>query len=451
MAQDDPFGLNDGTGRTRIRPIARDRGAPKSARHEKPGQVAASGGRLRDVRVNDNPLINAFSPLLGLAPELQSASAPENPDVLRARLLDNLTFARDKAVSAGLSLTDADKGAWFVAATLDDIALNTPWGGSSGWPRMPLVAELYGNVDAGTRFFDLMDSLMQYPERDPHLLELGFVCLSLGFRGKYRVNGSSGEASLTQLRNQLSRLIGGRDDMDKPLSPHWQGVLADDEEHKFIVPLWAIGVVAFALITTIYVSLGVSLSNKGEALYTLADILPPPERAEIFRPIIETTVEAPKLADPFMLELLPLFAEAAPKDTVRALSGREDVSLAILVVQATQPEVFRSAKADLNAEYGALIASIAKVIAENSEVIGQIKVVGHTDSIPVQRSNPFQSNQRLSEARAKAIAQLLVNAGLPSDAILFEGKAASEPIADNATREGRARNRRVEIIVQKKV
>lgn len=451
MSQDDPFGLEDGTGRTRIRPIARDRGAPKSRRHEQPSQVAAAGGRLRDVRNNDNPLINAFSPLLGLAPELESASAPENPDVLRARLLDNMTFARDRAVSAGLSLTDADKGAWFVAATLDDIALNTPWGGNSAWPRMPLVAEMYGNVDAGTRFFDLMEELMRYPERDPHLLELGFMCLSLGFRGKYRVSGSGGEASLTQLRNKLSRILVGRDEMDKPLSPHWQGVLAEDEDRRFIVPLWAIGVVALALITTIYTALSISLSNKGEALYTLADILPPPERAEIFRPIIETVEDAAPLADPFMLELLPLFAEAAPKDTLRALKGREDVSLAILVVQATQPEVFRSAKADLNGEYGPLIASIAGVIADNSEVIGQIRVVGHTDSIPVQTSNPFQSNQRLSEARAKAIAELLVSAGLPSDIIQYEGRAAAEPIADNGTREGRAQNRRVEIIVQKKV
>ena len=44
--------------------------------------------------------------------------------------------------------------AWFVAALLDDIALNTPWGGQSDWPRQPLVTGLSGDVDAGTRFFD---------------------------------------------------------------------------------------------------------------------------------------------------------------------------------------------------------------------------------------------------------------------------------------------------------
>ena len=85
------------------------------------------------------------------------------------------------------------------------------------------------------------------------------------------------------------------------------------------------------------------------------------------------------------------------------------------------------------------------------EIIGKLRIVGHTDSIPVQRTNPFQSNQGLSEARARKIAELLVAAGVPRDLISAEGRAATEPIADNGTKDGRARNRRVEIIVQKRV
>ncbi len=452
MTKDDPFGLQHDAGRTRIRPVAknsRPTGSQHGASHD--AQVTASDARLRDARTNANPLINAFSPLLGLAPELEAAAAPENPDVLRARLLDNLTYARDGAVSAGVSLTQADKGAWFVAALLDDIALNTPWGGHSDWPRMPLVAELYGNVDAGERFFDLTEDLMRYPERDPHLLELAFLCLSLGFRGKYRLSGSSGEAAITQMRSQLARLLSDRDADDRALSPNWQGVKAQDESPGFVVPLWAIGMIALALMAAIYVGLGIRLSNKGEQLFTLANVLPPPERASIYRPIIETVKEPDPIPEPLIIELLPLFAEAAPPDTVSALSGREDVSLAVVVMQGTNPEVFRSAKADLNTEYDALVQSIARVIIDNQEVIGQLRVVGHTDSVPVQRSNPFQSNQGLSEARAQKIADLLIAAGVPAELITVEGKAATQPIADDATREGRARNRRVEIIVQKRV
>jgi type VI secretion system protein ImpK len=152
-----------------------------------------------------------------------------------------------------------------------------------------------------------------------------------------------------------------------------------------------------------------------------------------------------------MIELLPVITAAAPKQTRDALSGREDISLAIVVVQGSAPEVFRSAKASLNKEYEPLIASIAQSILDNAEVIGGVTVVGHTDSIPVQRSNPFASNQRLSEARAETIAALLVAAGIPAEMVRAEGRAASEPIADNGTRKGRARNRRVEIIIEKRL
>ena len=118
-------------------------------------------------------------------------------------------------------------------------------------------------------------------------------------------------------------------------------------------------------------------------------------------------------------------------------------------MQSTNPEVFRSARADLNTAYDPLIESVAGVIIENAELISQVTVIGHTDSIPVQRSNPFASNQGLSEARAKRIADILAGHGVDPSIISSEGRAATQPIADNGTREGRARNRRVEIRIQK--
>lgn len=446
MSVDDPFGLENDAGRTRIRPVRRNASAAHPA-----ASAPAQGAPIRAGRASSNPLVNAYAALLGMAPELERATVPENPDVLRTRLHETLTQSRDSAVSAGVPLSRADQGAWFVAALLDDIALNTPWGGNSGWPRMPLVVSMYGNVDAGERFFDLAEDLIRFPERDPQLMELVFLCLSLGFRGKFRRDGGQGEAEIARLRGQIARLLRDRDAAEAPLAPHWQGVVADDEVKRFIVPLWSIALITLALITAVYVGFGVKLSNKGEQLFTLASVLPPPERAEIFRPVIET-VDKPQLsADPLVFELLPLFGEAAPKDRVQALTGREDVSIAVVVVQAKEPEVFRSAKADLNKEYVELINTMAAVIVENIEFIGSVRVVGHTDSIQVRTSNPFRSNQGLSEGRAKTIAEMLIAAGVPAGLVNSEGKAATDPIADNGTRDGRARNRRVEIVLQKKV
>ena len=95
---------------------------------------------------------------------------------------------------------------------------------------------------------------------------------------------------------------------------------------------------------------------------------------------------------------------------------------------------------------------MARVIVANEELIGKITVVGHTDSIPLQRSNPLSTNQRLSEARAETIAELLIQNGVPEDRVRVRGtRRASIRSADNATREGRALNRRVEVLVEKRL
>ncbi|MFZ1337616.1 MAG: type IVB secretion system protein IcmH/DotU, partial [Paracoccaceae bacterium] len=415
--------------------------------------VAPGPARPRGNRPHANPLVAAFAPLLELAPELERAQPPGQPEVLRQRVQGSLIDARDAAVALGQPLTRANQGAWFVAALIDDIALNTPWGGHSDWPRQPLVTALTGEVDAGTRFFRHVEELVAYPNRDPDLLELAYICLGLGFRGQYRLQGPTGEAAITALRGQIARLMRNVDTMGAPLSPHADGVKMPDEPRRFAVPLWTVWLVAVALIAGIYTALSLQLGNKAEQLFVSASALPPAERAGVFRPIRDTAVpEKPvEPLEPVIFELLPLFQEKAPPETAAALKGREDVSVAVLVVQGVDPELFRSAKADIREEYAPLIAAIAAVILENAEVIGRITVIGHTDSVPVQSSNPFQSNQGLSEARAATIAKLLVAAGLPADQVVSEGRADTEPVGDNATKEGRAQNRRIEIKIEKRL
>ena len=70
---------------------------------------------------------------------------------------------------------------------------------------------------------------------------------------------------------------------------------------------------------------------------------------------------------------------------------------------------------------------------------GRFEVGGHTDS-----SGGDAINQPLSERRARAVAEHLVSRGIDASAVTSKGYGASRPVADNATPEGRAKNRRVE-------
>lgn len=441
MSSDDPFGLSEDRERTRIRIVGTP--IPRA-----PLPPPSSGAPLKRSRSHPNSLVNAFSPLLEFAPELESAMPPENPEVLRTRLLDELIRARDAAIGSGSSLERADQAAWVVAALLDDLALNTPWGGASVWPRQPLVVMLRGDVDAGTQFFARLEELERHPNRDRELLELQYHCMALGFRGKYRVPGRAGDRSLSAVRVAAARILRDADAEGASLSPNWRGVSASDEPSRFIVPIWVMGLMAVVLAAIIHIGLSMSLSSQAVELTALVRALPPPNRAEITRAVAK--VEAPPI-ETVDFALLPEFEKAAPDLLRPALRGTESVSLAKLFIQGSKPELFQSSQAQLTEEFRPLIASIARVILENQELIGNVTVIGHTDGIPLQRTNPLSTNQRLSEARAATIAGLLIDSGVPADRVRSEGRAATDPVADDSTREGRALNRRLELLVEKRL
>ena len=88
---------------------------------------------------------------------------------------------------------------------------------------------------------------------------------------------------------------------------------------------------------------------------------------------------------------------------------------------------------------------IAEIIDYINHVEGsKISITGHTDNDPGVRN----TNQYYSEERAKFAKKYFVSNGIPEDKIIASGKGESNPIADNTTEEGRAKNRRTEITIQ---
>ena len=75
--------------------------------------------------------------------------------------------------------------------------------------------------------------------------------------------------------------------------------------------------------------------------------------------------------------------------------------------------------------------------------VQQIEIGGHTDS-----QGDDALNEKLSEARAQAVAEVLGRAGVPADRIVPVGYGAKRPIASNDNEEGRAKNRRIEFTVK---
>jgi len=99
---------------------------------------------------------------------------------------------------------------------------------------------------------------------------------------------------------------------------------------------------------------------------------------------------------------------------------------------------FSTGSADLNARFFPVLDSVAKVLRKYDKTL--IEVAGHTDSV-----GTAESNQSLSERRANTVAQYLIGQGIVRARAIIVGVGENRPMADNATAEGRALNRRVEL------
>jgi len=101
---------------------------------------------------------------------------------------------------------------------------------------------------------------------------------------------------------------------------------------------------------------------------------------------------------------------------------------------------FETNKATIKEESAAELARLAALLVENPTI--RMEISGHTDNV-----GSYRSNQKLSEARAKSVVDYMVSQGVTADRLEYKGYAFNQPIADNNTAEGRAKNRRVEFKV----
>lgn len=109
---------------------------------------------------------------------------------------------------------------------------------------------------------------------------------------------------------------------------------------------------------------------------------------------------------------------------------------------------FPSGSATLTEGFGPIMQKLRAALAETP---GLVAIEGHTDNVPI-KSGPFRSNWQLSTERALSVThELLASSDLQNRRMMVVGLADTQPIDDNSTWEGRARNRRVEIVIRQSI
>ena len=115
-----------------------------------------------------------------------------------------------------------------------------------------------------------------------------------------------------------------------------------------------------------------------------------------------------------------------------------------LVISFNDSVLFDLGSSDIKPEYTPLLVKMAAII---NRLDNYIRVEGHTDNVPISSAR-FASNWELSCGRASRVVRLFISdASIPPEKVVAVGYAEYKPIEDNSTPEGRAKNRRVDVII----
>lgn len=140
----------------------------------------------------------------------------------------------------------------------------------------------------------------------------------------------------------------------------------------------------------------------------------------------------------------------------RALKGFADSGLKVeerngkVYVSMDEKLLFESGKTDVQENGRKALAELGKVLERDKDL--NVMIEGHTDNVPLSGTGFMKDNWDLSVLRGTAIARILLqNKGIEPIRITVAGRGEYVPVADNETKEGRAKNRRTEIIITPKL
>src|SRR5271167_838216 len=206
-----PFSDPEDAGRTVIRPVPGGRVAAAPAQplrqpQASPADAAPVGQAVDTLAMGVNPLVAAAAPLLQLLARLRNTLSQPDPAELLERTVRAMRAFEERTRASGLPIELIRPAHYALCASLDDVVLNMPWGSTGVWDVRSLVSTFHQEVKSGERFFDLFAQMRQNPGLFLPVIELMYLCLSLGFQGRYRLS-PRGPAELDRLREEAYALI----------------------------------------------------------------------------------------------------------------------------------------------------------------------------------------------------------------------------------------------------
>ncbi|TOF33847.1 flagellar motor protein [Vibrio parahaemolyticus] len=381
------------------------------------------------VAYGDNPLLAEANGLLSIIGQIRATATHSDPLFLKETLAQKLRDYENRLRQHDVDLETIDTARYCLCCSLDEAVLNTNWGSQSFWTHDSLLSSFYASSQGGEAFFKHLDSCLAHPESHLDLLELMYVCLSLGFIGQYRLEKNGLEAH-RRLRKQVVSVLkshgrGVQQELSNKVEQH---ILAGAQVSER-APLWVVCSVTSALLVCIFMYFSYELNKASNQTFAqLVNLIQP--TPAVSNPMVESK------SAPIAERISMYLATEIGKDlvTVEALQDRIRISL-------KAQDLFESGSASVVAYIQPVISKVARTLEATQ---GKIIISGHTDDRPIFTSK-YPSNWHLSLARATSLSEQLIANSALKGRVIPEGLGDARPLVENDSEENRAMNRRIEI------
>jgi type VI secretion system protein ImpK len=412
---------------------------PTSPLPEGPSAVDLASMGASDKTGGPNPILEAAMPLLLVLANLRIArQVPQVAPMMNTVALGIETF-ETALYAQNLPEQQVRTAKYVVCATADDIVQNLPSSDRNLWTQHSMLSRYFQVRDSGVGFFEELTKLRQSPQINHNLLGLMHACMSLGFEGKYRVAG--GDVAHQQIRRDIYETLRSREArVTEHISPHWRGQDIAAAYVRRAVPLWAVTSSAAGLLLLSFLVFRWLLGDLSDTASAALLALHPTSDIHIYRTVPAPPPPPPPIKVTTQLERI----RERLKDDIAAKKVSADYSGKDIVVRLLNDSLFDKGSTKIRDDAVAVIGHIAAALEKEQ---GQIRIVGHTDNTRVRATVRYKDNQQLSEQRAQAVEQILVQGVSDQNRLTTAGLADTAPIDMSNTAEGKAKNRRVEVFI----
>lgn len=219
-------------------------------------------------KVGLNPLVDAAAYLFSIIGKLKHLKSYGNLNQLHRELVTEISTFQDTVKAEGYSSEYLLVSRYTMCATLDDIISNTPWGGQGRWDPYSMLALFNQETTQQERFYLILERIIKDPKLYIDLMELMYICLSLGYKGTYSATEFSNN-QLEKITHALYKRIRAHNgDYSKTLSPF--PIRAPQSKTETAAPKISYGYLLFitaSIIMILFIGLGYLLDAISNQAY----------------------------------------------------------------------------------------------------------------------------------------------------------------------------------------